>query len=129
MLAIVNQGQENQAGETLYTVQVNQRILTVFWHRYENGLAACLDASAKAAKEYEDNGQKPPIHVKIVTVLVVDDNNRAHKVDMLEKEAEALEAFLIGLSTPTVADAQLTAWANDYSQFRSCWEKKLMEKA
>jgi len=48
MIAIINQGNKNSAGETRYKLQINSEIIVEFWHRREDGLATCLRKAADA---------------------------------------------------------------------------------
>ena len=47
MIAIINQG-EKKNGKTLYSVQINHDVICQFYHRREDGLAACLRKAAEA---------------------------------------------------------------------------------
>jgi hypothetical protein len=42
-------------GTQTYTLQINSRVLTSFEHRFEDGLAICLEKAAIAAKLYENS--------------------------------------------------------------------------
>ena len=53
MIAIINTGEVNEAGEHRYRLQINERILTEFHHARPDGLAVCLERAAVAARVAE----------------------------------------------------------------------------
>ena len=53
MIAIINQG-EKKNGKTLYNVQINHDVICQFYHRREDGLAACLRKAAEAVDLQRD---------------------------------------------------------------------------
>jgi hypothetical protein len=48
MIAIINQGEQNADGETLYNLQINNKLITTFYHFRELGLRRCLESAALA---------------------------------------------------------------------------------
>ncbi len=55
MIAIVNRG-GNPSGESKYTVQINQKIITEFTHFRPDGLTRCLQEAAKAVEKAKWEG-------------------------------------------------------------------------
>lgn len=58
MIAIVNIGpfdQENPAGERNYELRINREVIATFQHRRADGLAACLQHAAEAARVAANN--------------------------------------------------------------------------
>ncbi|GAH01198.1 unnamed protein product [marine sediment metagenome] len=53
MIAIINQGKKNKAGETLYNLQINNKLITTFYHYRELGLRRCLERAAIAMEPIE----------------------------------------------------------------------------
>lgn len=51
MIAIINIGNENKAGETKYQVKVNSQLITTFFHKRSDGMAICLEKASKAVEK------------------------------------------------------------------------------
>lgn len=49
MIAIINTDQRGADGRTLYRLQINDRLISEFWHKRPDGLGACLRLAADAA--------------------------------------------------------------------------------
>lgn len=49
MIAIINTGERDDDGEHLYRLQINNKLISEFWHRRSDGLGECLRRAATAA--------------------------------------------------------------------------------
>lgn len=49
MIAIINTGEQDSEGRYRYRLQINQRLISEFWHRRSDGLGECLRHAAEAA--------------------------------------------------------------------------------
>lgn len=54
MIAIINSDQRDADGRTLYRLQINDRLISEFWHKRLDGLGACLRLAAIAADDAHD---------------------------------------------------------------------------
>lgn len=54
MIAIINTGETNEAGEHRYRLQINDRVIGEFHHHRPDGLATCLRRAAMAAQVAHD---------------------------------------------------------------------------
>ena len=55
MIAIINQGKKNADGETLYNLQINNKLITTFYHCRDLGLRRCLERAASAMELIESS--------------------------------------------------------------------------
>lgn len=59
MIAIINKGQTTlDPNVYLYSVQINNFLVTTFTHYRPDGLATCLEKAAEAVKLYEKQEKK-----------------------------------------------------------------------
>jgi len=50
MIAIVNTGKRHPKKGHHYRLQINDQLITEFWHRRADGLSTCLHRAAEAAE-------------------------------------------------------------------------------
>ena len=50
MIAIVNTGKRHPKKGHHYRLQINDQLITEFWHRRVDGLSTCLQRAAEAAE-------------------------------------------------------------------------------
>lgn len=53
MIAIINTGEFDEDGRSRYRLQINEKLITEFYHHRIDGLAACLALAANAADRAE----------------------------------------------------------------------------
>lgn len=53
MIAIINTGEYDEDGRSRYRLQINEKLITEFYHHRIDGLAACLALAASAADRAE----------------------------------------------------------------------------
>ncbi len=55
MIAIINVGKIKNRKKWKYRVQINNKLVTTFYHNREDRLSVCLEKAAKAVREKESN--------------------------------------------------------------------------
>lgn len=50
MIAIINTGKRHRKKGHHYRLQINDQLITEFWHRQSDGLSTCLHRAAEAAE-------------------------------------------------------------------------------
>lgn len=53
MIAIINTGEIDEIGRSRYRLQINEKLITEFYHHRIDGLAACLALASLAADRAE----------------------------------------------------------------------------